>query len=78
MAGRSVRARLRLLHVESGLGRVRRSRHLRSPASSHLDMLQRDLGAAKYAQIYAQAQDIRYKVDTGDWDGLQQYLKIKD
>lgn len=45
---------------------------------SHADTLQRDLGATKYAQIYAQAQDIRYKLETDDWDGLQQYLRIKD
>jgi hypothetical protein len=42
-----------------------------------LDTLQRDLGAAKYAEIYAQAQDIQYKIKAGDWDGLQQYIKIQ-
>jgi hypothetical protein len=42
-----------------------------------LDTLQRDLGAAKYAEIYAQAQDIQYKVSSGDWDGLQQYIDIR-
>jgi hypothetical protein len=45
---------------------------------SHTDMLQRDLGAAKYARIYAQAQDIRYKLETDDWDGLQQYVQIEE
>ena len=44
---------------------------------TYLDVLQRDLGAAKYAEIYANAQDIQYKVRSNDWDGLQQYLKIK-
>jgi hypothetical protein len=43
-----------------------------------LDVLQRDLGAAKYAAIYANAQDIQYKIKTGDWDGLQQYLRLRD
>jgi hypothetical protein len=42
-----------------------------------LDVLQRDLGPAKYAEIYAKAQDIQYRIRSGDWDGLQQYLKIK-
>ena len=42
-----------------------------------LDTLQRDLGAVKYAELYAQAQDIQYKIKARDWDGLQQYLKIQ-
>jgi hypothetical protein len=42
-----------------------------------LDTMQRDLGPAKYAAIYAAGQDILYKVTTDDWDGLQQYLVIK-
>jgi hypothetical protein len=41
------------------------------------DKMQRDFGPAKYAALYALALDIQYKVRTGDWDGLQQYLKIK-
>jgi hypothetical protein len=41
------------------------------------DKMQRDFGPAKYAALYAVALDIQYKVTTGDWDGLQQYLKIK-
>jgi hypothetical protein len=42
-----------------------------------LDKMQRDFGPTKYAEIYANAQDIQYKIRTDDWDGLQQYLKIK-
>jgi hypothetical protein len=41
------------------------------------DKMQRDFGPAKYAALYAVALDIEYKVRTDDWDGLQQYLKIK-
>jgi hypothetical protein len=41
------------------------------------DMIQRDLGSVRYAAVYANAQDILYKTRSGDWDGLQQYLKIK-
>lgn len=41
------------------------------------DMIQRDLGSVRYAAVYASAQDILYKTRSGDWDGLQQYLKIK-
>lgn len=44
---------------------------------SYTDIIQRDLGAAKYADIYADAQDIQYKVSTNDWQGLQRYLEIK-
>jgi hypothetical protein len=47
------------------------------PGQTWLDNMQRDLGPTKYAQIYAKSQDIRYKLETGDWDGLQQYLQIK-
>jgi hypothetical protein len=42
-----------------------------------LDTMQRDFGPTKYAEIYANAQDIQYKIDTNDWDGLQKYLEIK-
>jgi hypothetical protein len=42
------------------------------------DVLERDLGAAKYAAVYASAQDIQYKIRTNDWDGLQQYLQLRD
>jgi len=42
-----------------------------------LDAMQRDFGSARYAEIYAKAQDIQYKIKTNDWDGLQQYLEIK-
>jgi hypothetical protein len=45
--------------------------------STYLDVLQRDLGAGRYATIYAKAQDIQYKIKTSDWDGLQQYLEIE-
>jgi hypothetical protein len=45
---------------------------------THLDIMQRDLGAAKYAAIYARAQDIKYKIGANDWDGLQQHLEVKD
>jgi hypothetical protein len=45
--------------------------------STFLDVLQRDLGAGKYATIYAKAQDIQYRIKTSDWDGLQQYLEVK-
>lgn len=41
------------------------------------DKMQRDFGHSKYAEIYSVALDIQYKVRTEDWDGLQQYLKIK-
>jgi hypothetical protein len=41
------------------------------------DTIQRDLGPVRYATVYASAQDILYKTRSGDWDGLQQYLKIK-
>jgi hypothetical protein len=47
------------------------------PGQTWLDNMQRDLGAAKYAELYAKAQDIRYKLGTNDWEGLQQYLEIK-
>jgi hypothetical protein len=47
------------------------------PGQTWLDNMQRDLGPAKYAAVYAKSQDIRYKLETGDWDGLQQYLQIK-
>jgi hypothetical protein len=47
------------------------------PGQTFLDVLQRDLGAGKYAAIYANAQDIQYKIKTNDWDGLQQYLRLK-
>jgi hypothetical protein len=47
------------------------------PGSTILDTLQRDLGPAKYAAIYAAGQDILYKVTNDDWDGLQPYLAIK-
>jgi hypothetical protein len=47
------------------------------PGLTVLDTLQRDLGATKYAAIYAAGQDILYKVGNEDWDGLQQYLKVK-
>jgi hypothetical protein len=47
------------------------------PGQTWLDNMQRDLGPVKYAEIYAKSQDIRYKLETGDWDGLQQYLQIK-
>lgn len=43
-----------------------------------LDVMQRDLGGVKYAAIYANAQDIQYKIRTNDWDGLQQYLQVKE
>jgi hypothetical protein len=43
-----------------------------------LDSMQRDFTPAKYAAIYANAQDIQYKIRTNDWDGLQQYLQLKD
>jgi hypothetical protein len=45
--------------------------------STILDVLQRDLGPAKYAAVYAAGQDIAYKVTSDDWDGLQQYLAFK-
>jgi TPR repeat protein len=48
------------------------------PGQTFLDILQRDLGAGKYGAIYANAQDIRYKISSNDWDGLQQYLQVKD
>lgn len=44
---------------------------------TRLTEMQRDFGAAKYAEIYAKAQDIQYKIRAGDWDGLQQYLEVK-
>lgn len=47
------------------------------PGLTMLDTLQRNLGAAKYAAIYAAGQDILYKLGNDDWDGLQQYLKVK-
>ena len=43
-----------------------------------LDVMQRDLGAVKFAEIYASAQDIEYRITTNDWDGLQQYVQIKE
>jgi hypothetical protein len=43
-----------------------------------LDIMQRDLGAAKFAEIYATARDIEYRITTNDWDGLQQYVQIKE
>jgi hypothetical protein len=45
---------------------------------TRLTVLQRDLGATGYAEIYANAQDIQYKLRANDWDGLQQYLPVKD
>ena len=45
---------------------------------TRLTELQRDLGATEYAEIYASAQDIQYKIKANDWDGLQQYLQVKD
>jgi hypothetical protein len=42
-----------------------------------LGVLQRDLGPAKYAAIYATSQDILYKAGNGDWVGLQQHLPMK-
>jgi hypothetical protein len=44
---------------------------------TYTDIIQRDLGAAKFARIYADAQDIQYKISTNDWDGLQKYLEIR-
>jgi hypothetical protein len=44
---------------------------------TYVDIIQRDLGAAKFARIYADAQDIQYKLSVNDWDGLQPYLEIK-
>ena len=43
-----------------------------------LYVMQRDLGAAEYAEIYASAQDIQYRIRTNDWDGLQKYVQIKE
>ena len=43
-----------------------------------LDVMQRDLGPAKFAAIYASARDIEYRITTNDWDGLQQYVQIKE
>ena len=42
-----------------------------------LDVMQRDLGAVKFAEIYASAQDIEYRITTNDWDGLQKYVQIE-
>jgi hypothetical protein len=41
------------------------------------DTMQRDLGATRFGAIYAASQYIVYKVNTGDWEGLQQYLETK-
>ena len=49
-----------------------------APGQTFLDVLQRDLGAGKYGAVYANAQDIQYKIRTNDWDGLQRYLQLKD
>ncbi|HEX6996280.1 MAG TPA: hypothetical protein VF339_19275 [Gammaproteobacteria bacterium] len=40
------------------------------------DILLRDYGA-EYGRVYSAGQDIAYKVQVGDWDGLQQYLEMK-
>jgi TPR repeat protein len=48
------------------------------PGHTFLDVLQKDLGAGKYGAIYASAQDIKYKIKTNDWDGMQQYLQLKE
>jgi len=48
------------------------------PGYTLLDTLQRDLDASRYASIYADAQDIQYKIRTNDWDRLQQYLQLKE
>jgi hypothetical protein len=47
------------------------------PGFTLLDTMQRDLGATQYAAIYAEAQDIQYRIGVDDWDGLQQYLQLK-
>jgi hypothetical protein len=41
------------------------------------DMFTRDLGATRFGEIYAASQDIVYKINADDWDGLQQYLETK-
>jgi hypothetical protein len=64
------------LNPDVGAGCVERGTC--EPGQTFLDVLQRDLGAGKYAAIYANAQDIQFKIRTNDWDGLQQYLEVKD
>jgi hypothetical protein len=40
-------------------------------------VMQRDMTPAQYAKVYAASQDILYRIDSRDWDGLQQYLEMK-
>jgi len=40
------------------------------------DVFQRDLGARQFAKVYAASQDIVFKVNEGDWEGLRQYLEM--
>src|SRR5262245_49851658 len=42
-----------------------------------MESLRRDLGEKKFAEIYAEAQDVAYRVRAGDWDGLQPFLAMK-
>jgi len=39
--------------------------------------LELSLAPAKYAAAYAAGQDILYKIETGDWDGLESYLDAR-
>lgn len=40
------------------------------------DTIQRDAGAARYARLYAQAQEIVEQVRREDWDALKPYMEI--
>ncbi len=43
-----------------------------------MDIYQRDLGDTTFASAYAASQDIVYKVEQGDWEGLRQYLEMRE
>jgi hypothetical protein len=41
------------------------------------DQLQQVLTPKQYAAAYATSQEILYKINTGDWDGLNQFLELR-
>jgi hypothetical protein len=42
-----------------------------------MEFLRRNLGEKKFAEIYAEAQDVAYRIRVGDWEGLQPFLAMK-
>jgi hypothetical protein len=41
------------------------------------DVLQRDLPPREHAAAFAASQDILYRIEAGDWDGLEKYLEVR-